>query len=156
MFKKELSNQLLRILGERNLTVTDAAELSHVTRNYFTNLIKGEQTASITVLENLCSAFEVNPDELLVNSKSKTPDKSKPMQIKQVFCQDQFPHSIHKPICPNCEKLLERDNQAYCDKCGQRLSWSNYKHAELVSKLPEGRGEQDEKILRRDRINSGR
>ena len=57
MFKSQLSNQLLRILGERNLTVTEAAELSNMSRNYFTNLLEGNQTASLNMLENICSAF---------------------------------------------------------------------------------------------------
>jgi transcriptional regulator with XRE-family HTH domain len=132
MFKSQLSNQLLRILGERNLTVTEAAELSNMSRNYFTNLLEGNQTASLNMLENICSGFEVNPDELLISEKSKSPDKATPMLVTKVFCYDKTITTEHKPLCPNCNKLLERDNQAYCDKCGQRLSWRNYKNAELV------------------------
>lgn len=26
-------------------------------------------------------------------------------------------------VCPKCGSILERDYQAYCDRCGQSLSW---------------------------------
>ena len=136
MFKKQLSNQLLKIIGERNLTVTHVAELSHMSRFYFSNVLKCKTNLSIDLLENICSALEVNPDELLIGENSKSPDKATPMAVTKVFCYDKTLKSEHKPICPNCNKLLARDNQAYCDKCGQRLSWRNFTHAELVCKLP--------------------
>ena len=31
------------------------------------------------------------------------------------------------PVCPNCNCTLEREFQSYCDRCGQRLSWSLFK-----------------------------
>ena len=30
------------------------------------------------------------------------------------------------PICPRCEIALERDYQAFCDRCGQKLKWDVY------------------------------
>ncbi len=27
------------------------------------------------------------------------------------------------PVCPRCDNSLDREYQAYCDRCGQRLSW---------------------------------
>lgn len=27
------------------------------------------------------------------------------------------------PVCPRCECTMERDYQAYCDRCGQCLKW---------------------------------
>lgn len=27
------------------------------------------------------------------------------------------------PVCPRCECTIERDYQAYCDRCGQCLKW---------------------------------
>lgn len=26
-------------------------------------------------------------------------------------------------VCPKCKSAIERDYQAYCDRCGQALSW---------------------------------
>lgn len=32
-------------------------------------------------------------------------------------------------ICPRCGITLEHDFMAFCDRCGQRLDWRNYKKA---------------------------
>ncbi len=35
-----------------------------------------------------------------------------------------FWHYYH--YCPDCSELLSREGLRYCDRCGQRLDWSNY------------------------------
>ena len=140
MFKKELSVKLLKIIDERKLTVKGLSELANLSRNYVSNIIDEKQVPTIDSLENICSGLNVTPDELLISDKSKMSDKAKPMPVTEVFCTDDTFNTKHKPICPNCKKLLGRDNQAYCDMCGQRLSWHNYRNAELVLKLPEVKG----------------
>lgn len=36
------------------------------------------------------------------------------------------------PVCPRCGCSLERDYQAFCDNCGQRLNWAAYECAVLL------------------------
>lgn len=31
------------------------------------------------------------------------------------------------PVCPSCRSSLDREYMAFCDRCGQRLAWENYK-----------------------------
>ena len=35
-------------------------------------------------------------------------------------------------VCPQCGITLEREFMKYCDRCGQRLDWKNYKHPRIV------------------------
>lgn len=35
-------------------------------------------------------------------------------------------------ICPRCKISLERDFMSYCDRCGQKLDWKDYKKAKIV------------------------
>lgn len=35
------------------------------------------------------------------------------------------------PICPKCRSTMEREYQAYCDRCGQKLSWKKYCKAKI-------------------------
>lgn len=37
------------------------------------------------------------------------------------------------PVCPRCGITLEREYQAYCDRCGQRLNWRSLHKAKIVS-----------------------
>jgi len=30
------------------------------------------------------------------------------------------------PVCPRCQLTLEREYQAYCDRCGQALDWEAF------------------------------
>jgi len=36
------------------------------------------------------------------------------------------------PVCPRCRVTLNREYQAYCDRCGQALDWKAYKKAAVV------------------------
>lgn len=31
------------------------------------------------------------------------------------------------PVCPSCRSSLDREYMAFCDRCGQRLEWIEYK-----------------------------
>ena len=129
MFAKELSNKLLKIIDEKELTVSGLAELTHISRKYMSNLISQKQNPSLEILENICSALEVNPDELLISDKSKQNNKSSPMKVEHILYNGKKDYS---PLCPDCQKKLHRDNQAFCDYCGRRLSWKDYSKAEII------------------------
>lgn len=134
MFKRELSIKLMKIIDEKNLTVKSASELANLSRKYMSNIISEKQTASIDVLENICSALGVEPNDLLISEKSKQPGKSEALEVTQIIKQENG--LKHLPICPCCHKTLVRDNQAYCDVCGQRLSWHNFLNANVIFELP--------------------
>lgn len=130
MFKRELSINLMRIIDEKNLTVKSVAELANLSRKYMSNIISEKQTPSIDVLENICSALNVEPNDLLISEKSKQPGKSEALEVTQIIKNEYT--AEYFSICPNCHKHLTRDNQAYCDACGQRLSWGNFTNADVI------------------------
>ena len=35
-------------------------------------------------------------------------------------------------VCPSCHVTLEREFVAFCDRCGQRLDWENYRSAKVI------------------------
>lgn len=39
-------------------------------------------------------------------------------------------------VCPRCSVTLEREFMAYCDRCGQRLDWRDYKKAREIHPEP--------------------
>lgn len=38
------------------------------------------------------------------------------------------------PRCPRCGITIEREYMHYCDRCGQRLDWSQYDLADIVQR----------------------
>lgn len=37
------------------------------------------------------------------------------------------------PVCPRCKITVEREYMHFCDRCGQKLGWRNYKAALILS-----------------------
>lgn len=35
-------------------------------------------------------------------------------------------------VCPRCRMTLEREFMNYCDRCGQRLGWKDYKKVRKI------------------------
>jgi predicted amidophosphoribosyltransferase len=33
-------------------------------------------------------------------------------------------NGVSVAICPKCHKAIDRDYQAFCDSCGQKLKWT--------------------------------
>ena len=49
--------------------------------------------------------------------------------VKEVMV---FPNGEAYYVCPKCNITLEREFMAYCDRCGQRLGWKDYKKAKVI------------------------
>ena len=37
------------------------------------------------------------------------------------------------PRCPRCKSSMEREYVSFCDRCGQRLSWSRIEKAQVLT-----------------------
>lgn len=46
-----------------------------------------------------------------------------PMPVKECIA---YANNDVFPICPKCGNVLEREYQAYCDRCGQKLGWRRF------------------------------
>lgn len=36
------------------------------------------------------------------------------------------------PVCPRCTTSLDREYMNFCDRCGQKLSWTFFKYAQII------------------------
>ena len=55
-----------------------------------------------------------------------------PMRVREIMV---FPAMRGRPafaVCPRCGITMEREYVAYCDRCGQCLSWRDFKKAIIV------------------------
>ena len=136
MFSKELSAKLLKIIDERDMTLVSLAEASGLTREFIGKIASGKQVPTLNSFEKICSALELEPNDLLINDKSKNGEKSKAMEVNTAYCNQKGNIYTYIPICPSCNTLLHNDWQSYCDNCGQKLSWKNYIDSTVVMKKP--------------------
>lgn len=137
MFAKEFASNLLRVVNERNMTLVSLAEASGLTREYIGNIASGKQVPTLTSFEKICSALELEPNDLLINDKSKIGERAKVMRVNTVYCQRKGNVISYIPVCPCCNSLLPNDWQSYCDKCGQRLSWERYINSKVTMEKPQ-------------------
>lgn len=143
MFTKELSANILKIVNERDMTLVSLAEAAGLTREYVGNIASGKQVPTLTSFEKICSALELEPNDLLVNEKSKTGERAKAMRVNTSYCQKKGDISSYIPICPNCNSLLQNSWQSYCDYCGQKLSWERYIKSNVTMDLPHRKSFKD-------------
>lgn len=55
----------------------------------------------------------------------------RPMHVREyILYRSTFGGESAFYFCPRCGITMEREYQAYCDRCGQRLSWSRIEQAE--------------------------
>ena len=52
-----------------------------------------------------------------------------PLPIRNVL---QFPDGNCYPICPRCDRTIEREYMSFCDRCGQRLAWDYLDFANII------------------------
>lgn len=70
--RQTLAHNLRRLRQERGLTQEALADLAGVNRNYVGLIERQENSASVDVLDQLATALEIDPSELL-----KRPKKAK-------------------------------------------------------------------------------
>ena len=52
-----------------------------------------------------------------------------PLQVKKLI---QFKGGYSYPVCPRCDRSIDREYMQYCDRCGQRLGWEHLADARVV------------------------
>lgn len=133
MFRRELSQKILKLIDEKEMTLETLAEVSNLSRKFVGNIVSEKQAPTLDSFEKICAALEVTPDQLLLPEKANIPSKATAMCVRQVKCFEKLDGGFYcYSICPGCGITLERDYQAYCDRCGQRLSWREFSKAEVV------------------------
>jgi len=136
MFTKELSTHLNKILEERKLTVESVATAAGMTREQLTNIKNGKSVAKLSSLEKICTALELNPNDLLLNEKSLQKKNLISKQVDIMYSPEKG-SNIFIPVCPNCNALLHSEWESYCSNCGQRLNWERYVNSKVTYKRPE-------------------
>ena len=119
------------------MVVEALSEASGLSRRFINNITSGKQVPTLNSLEKFCSALEVEPNDLLINDKSKEKERSVAMYVNTVYCNNQKNMSVCIPICPYCNSLLQNNWQNYCDNCGQKLSWKHFINSKIVIKKPQ-------------------
>ena len=54
-----------------------------------------------------------------------------PMQVTAVLV---LTYGDSYPICPRCDRSIDREYMSFCDRCGQKLDWIGYRKAKLIKR----------------------
>ncbi len=125
MFLDALSTALLQICNEENLSYEAAAEKVGCSPEFFGRIIRKRSSPTITYFERLCRGFERTPNQLLGISDSVDELLHRiPMCVTKMRVIPAA--NLANPVCPRCNCSLEREYQAFCDRCGQHLLWCRF------------------------------
>lgn len=58
-----------------------------------------------------------------------------PMEVSTIRVLGHGAGASCYPVCPKCERTLEREYQLFCDRCGQALSWTHFGSAAIIRDL---------------------
>ena len=118
----------IKLCDRERLSYEDAAEVIGCSSRYFGRLIRRESSPTLRVLERICGGFHQTPNEILqIHDASGEILYRLPLQVNavRVFSDERLAF----PVCPRCGQTMEREYQAYCDRCGQSLGWNEFHHA---------------------------
>lgn len=133
MFLDNLSASVLRLCSENHLSYESASGLCCLSSRYFGDIVRGKTAPTILTLEKLCIGFDCTPNELLIQPSVHAQISFRfPMLVTHVRCYKGSCGLYGFPVCPRCAITLEREYQAYCDRCGQRLDWNRLHKASIV------------------------
>ena len=137
MYSDALSISLLQLCDRERLSYEDAAEVIGCSSRYFGRLVRRESSPTLRALERICGGFHQTPNEILqIHDASREILYRLPLQVNavRVFSDERLAF----PVCPRCGQTMEREYQAYCDRCGQSLGWNEFHHA-VALRFPVGR-----------------
>ena len=136
MFLDNLSTSVLKLCNSNNLSYEAASERCELSSRYFGDIARGKTAPTILTLEKLCVGFDLTPNDLLIPSALwQELSFREPMSVTQIRCFRCFYGVTGFPVCPQCGVTMEREYQAFCDRCGQRLEWKDFPKATII--LPE-------------------
>lgn len=55
-----------------------------------------------------------------------------PASVSAVRCYPSVFGVVFFPVCPRCTVTIEREYQAFCDRCGQALDWKRFSKASVL------------------------
>lgn len=135
MFLDNLSTSVLQLCDARKLSYEAASERCGLSSRYFGDIARGKTAPTVPTLEKLCAGFELTPNDLLIPSPvwRETAFRT-PMPVTHIRCfRFSYPYGLTSfPVCPQCGSTMEREYQAYCDRCGQCLSWKGFSKAAII------------------------
>ena len=128
MFSKKLSIALLVLCDNLDLTLKAASEKCGISSRFFGSVVREQSSPSIRTLEKMCAGLNRTPNELLGFAPADGELAHRREMKVRYFRRSAMPDGGYTefPICPRCMQNMEREYQAFCDKCGQRLVWSDY------------------------------
>ena len=133
MYLDALSASLSRLCDETGLNYEDASQLCHCSSRYFSRIIRRTSVPTIAVLEGLCDGFGKTPNCLLqVSSDTEGDSYRAAMRAEAVRACRWGNGTLSYPACRRCDSTMEREYQAFRDRCGQRLSWRGFDRAAIL------------------------
>ncbi len=125
-FSDNLSTTLLRIIERDSLSYEKLAHLCDISARFMTKIIHRKSIPSLRTLQKMCDYLNCTPNDLLLGDYDSAASYRIAMPIVEFTNLNTFNEPVEFPLCPKCNAFIDRDYQAFCAECGQRLNWDNF------------------------------
>ena len=116
MFALHVVESLLHHCHRYSVTLKDIAQICDISPQHLSKIIRGKAFPSLTTIEKLCRGLDLTPNDLLLA----------PVTICDYRTYRDGASTYTYPVCPACSSTLDREYQAYCDRCGRKLDWGEH------------------------------
>ena len=145
-----LRDYLLKYQEDLDLSDSQVAKIIGVTDEAYYDLLRGSLPCNNLALAGFLIYFCNNPSEFLTELRcafdacaecnsnrqiqiadllEKVISYRRPMKVRSVRYYKSIPELYSFPLCPRCERPMNREYQAFCEHCGQALDWKQFSKA---------------------------
>lgn len=133
MFIDNLSLSLMLVCDVKKISQAELAKMCGISTRFLSKVICKRSVPTINSLEKICNSLSMTPNELLINSERNELHYRYAKRVVSVCCYNNCDKAEYHPVCPMCSYKIDREYQAFCDKCGQKLEWSQYPNKSIIS-----------------------
>lgn len=146
MSSGKLSVSLLKSCNVECMNYEQVSEQCDCSTKLFLDVVHMRTRLTLDAFEKICFCygFHRTQESLSEIDPSRWKDEvcfRIPMPVKEICvfprssCIDIDADTMDAfPVCPRCGFTLEREYQAYCDRCGQCLSWNDFQNATVITR----------------------
>ena len=133
---ERIGKNIVQLRKQKGITQEYLALESEMAVSYLRAIEHGVANPTIDALDRLAKVLNVSIESVIDpkdNTGTKEETYREPMPVTEVLVLPKV--SSEFSVCPRCRSSLEREYQSYCDRCGQHLSWNDFHHAKVITKL---------------------
>lgn len=124
-----LAYHLQAYKDDHRLSLDELSSKLGVGRTTLYNCLHKKCNPCLNTVDLIANQLGISAEALLSPPERVPMPQAMPVKEVLYFARE----NISFPRCPNCHLTMEREYVRFCDRCGQKLDWSNFRDVSIIS-----------------------